>query len=152
MMNRAGNIQQLSPSPLGVLSLLLVSLSLSGCMVPSVFFPRTTVHGILQDTDGAPITNAVVEAHTHPPRVLVLPEPQVTHRLITDQNGRWYFSRRKTGMVFFLAVPPEGYVPLVPLNSSGDNPARAGYFDSGDCPSNEFILKLKKLPVEPNQK
>jgi hypothetical protein len=155
MMNRVGNISIPSRSPLGVLTLLLMSLMHSGCMIPPIFYPPTRVHGYVRDTDGNPMTNVLIEATSTPPRLNFWMTPVITHHTRSGAEGHWKYTERKVGQLSIQAIPPVGYKqaygPVPGLNSGGGIGclANIGPFEEGDQPTNDFILILRRLPEPP---
>lgn len=106
-------------------------------LAPSIFYPKTSVHGIVVDQNNDPVTNVQVEASYHPPRLIIWATPTVVKRLQTDVNGKWSFSARKVGCLYFEAFPPAGYKPaILPNNHLG---SRSEKFNDGGCPTNDDL-------------
>ncbi len=127
-----------------ILAVLLVSMQ-SGCLIPPIVFPPTRVHGVLLEEDGTPIEGATVEARSYPPRLIIWATPMIRDELTTKRDGKWSYSARKVGRLVIEAIPPEGYQRYwLP----GDELVRSiiGPFYDGDCPTNCFVLQLRKIP------
>ncbi len=123
----------------------LTMFSFSGCLVPPVCYPKTSVHGFVLDQDDVAIPNVDIETRQHPPRMIVFATPTIFDHIKADKNGKWHYSARKVGLLYVEAMPPAGYKAYW---RQGDPCVRTliGPFHDGDCPTNDFILRLEKLP------
>ncbi len=117
----------------------------SGCLIPPIVFPKTKVHGIVVDQDGCPLPHAEIITRQNPPRFIIWATPTIRERIRADANGRWRYSARKVGRLIIEAIPPQEYEEYwLP----GDQRVRSiiGPFYDGDCPTNCFVLQLRKIP------
>ena len=124
-----------------------LALFLAGCMIPPIVFPPTRVHGVVLDQDNNPVTNVTLEASSEPPRLNFWFTPTVTHHFKADKYGRWRYTERKVGRLFIEAMKPLGYDTYY-RPEDGENGALIGPFSDGDCPTNEYALRLRKLSPE----
>jgi hypothetical protein len=97
------------------------------------------------DQNDTVIPNVNIEIMQQPPRLLLWTSPEIYDHIKTDKNGRWRYSARKVGFLYVEAMPPAGYKAYW---RQGDESIRTliGPFFDGDCPTNDFILRLEKLP------
>ena len=126
------------------LAVLLVCIQ-SGCLIPPIVFPPTRVHGVLLEEDGTPMEGATVEARSYPPRLIMGAAAMTLEQLTTKRGGKWSYSARKVGDLYIEAIPPRGYKRF---SLPGDESVRSiiGPFHDGDCPTNCFVLQLRKIP------
>jgi len=121
---------------------------LAGCVMitPSIFYPKTSVHGVVLDQDDKPVPNVKIEVRKDWPYSMIglitMSGPCSIWNIRSDEQGRWKVSARKVGRLYVEAIPPGGYKRPDTTRSEV-----AGPFGSGDCPTNDFILRLEKLPV-----
>jgi len=112
---------------------------------PPIFYPKTSVHGFVADQYDAPVSNVGIEVWKDWPftflSVFTYDCPHSKWNIRSDEQGRWKVSTRKVGRLFVEAIPPEGYRLFTKRLE------KAGPFGSGECPTNEFILRLEKLPT-----
>lgn len=130
----------------------LVTLGLlAGCMMitPSIFYPKTSVHGLVLDQNDKSVPSVKIEVRKDWPYSMIglitMSGPCSKWNIEGDEQGRWKVSARKVGRLYVEAIPPSGYKPVWPENSRKET--IAGPFGSGECPTNDFILRLEKLRV-----
>lgn len=120
---------------------------MSGCGTFLVypFFPRTGAHGVVLDQYDKPVTNCEIQALWVPASMgCIMMPPQYVDCFQTDQLGKWEYYRRDADHLSFQANPPMGYsrLPHLPRQRW---PEETDSIDSGQCPTNDFILRLRKL-------
>ena len=125
-----------------MLSVPIVLLCAGCCCVPPILFPRTGAHGVVLDEDNHPIPNAQLEAQWYTVRfssMLALPIvlPTYSTKFSTDNDGKWFFYERKVDSMSIVILPREGY------ERQAD--AYAVDLRGGQCPTNDFILRLRKI-------
>ena len=129
-----------------VACLCVVPILLSGCalLVPSILHPKTSVHGVVLDQYDQPVPHVTIKAEKVWPRSQAFywsPISEWCRR--ADQDGRWRITARKLDLLTVEAMPPPGY-----KRSDTKRSEMAGPFESGECPTNTFVLRLYKLSPE----
>ena len=77
-----------------------------------------------------------------PVRFLYMVAPSYDKSFETEQDGTWRFYRRKVESMGLRLLPTEGY-ELV------EDAYRVGLY-GGQCPTNDFILRLRKIEQATN--
>lgn len=125
-------------------TLLTISLLLSGCLAPPIMFSKTTAHGMVVDQYGNPVPNAELKASWAPFRVFYMVAPVYNEQFHAATNGCWEFSVRKANGLSVEVLPSTGYAGVV----SGHD-RTTPILNAGECPTNNFILKLRKIEEPP---
>jgi hypothetical protein len=131
---------------------MLICLFLTGCPSLPLLWPKTSVHGIVIDQEGQPVPSIELRANYYPPRWYMFP-PGITEHFRADSGGKWRFSARKVGDLYILAIPPDGYKRLPAVVPDHGWPERVGPFHDGDCPTNDFVLRIQRIepPTQPKE-
>ena len=119
----------------------LLLFSASGCvMVPPILYPRTAAHGVVVDQNDQPVPNAPMKAYWHPHRLLYMFGPAYSDDFKAGPDGSWKFSVRKVDQYLFVeACPPAGY------DESLGGELRMVKIWRWSCPTNNFVLRLRKI-------
>lgn len=115
----------------------------TGCGTPLVypFFPLTGAHGVVLDQYDNPVPNCDMEASWVPASWgFIMMPPMHVDKFCTDQQGKWKYYRRDADDLDIAARPPNGYEVYGHVRLF-----TAGSFKNGQCPTNDFILRLRKI-------
>jgi hypothetical protein len=109
-----------------------------------MFFPRTGAHGRVVDQYNNPVSNVAMQATWVRASLSFVMMPPMRQRFFSsDRNGYWSFYGHDVEDLQIEAFPPAGYEPVWRLNERKDT--IAGLFKSGECPTNDYILRMIKI-------
>jgi len=133
-----------------VIMLALVILC-NGCCCLPFLYPKTGVHGRVVDQYDNPVSNVAMQARWVPAwEWFVMMPHQCRGNFLADSRGRWSFYKWDVEDLYIEAMPPAGYNYAL-----RDDRVRATYigpFRSGECPTNDFILRMIKIAPQPQPK
>ena len=126
----------------------LTAVATSGCgtFLVRPFFPKTGAHGVVVDQYDNAIPNCEMEASWVPDSLgFVMMPPMHTARFRANRDGRWTYGRRDADDLDIAAIPPNGYEVFGHVRVF-----TAGPIQNGQCPTNDFILRLRKIDQTTN--
>ena len=119
----------------------------SGCGTVLVypFLPTTGAHGIVVDQNNTPMPNIELRAMWQDRSLQMWPwPPDCRTRVMSGAGGKWEFYTRDVSKLYIRAIPPQGY-QVATQTAAGGNEAIVGPINSGECPTNMFVLRLVKI-------
>ena len=123
----------------------------NGCCCFPFLYPKTGAHGVVVDQYDRPVANVKMQA-SWSFRSLhdVMMARGAKQDFSTDGEGKWFFYRRDAERMYIEAAPPAGYKYAL-----REDRVRATYFGplgSGECPTNDVLLRMIKIEPNPNPK
>ena len=123
--------------------LLLVGVVLSLCL-GTVSCRTTGAHGVVIDQNGSPVRNCEMEASWISTWWwFIMMPPMSTTSFRADSDGKWRFHKLFADDLDIAARPPNGYEVFGHVRVF-----TAGSFQNGQCPTNDFVLRLRKISKE----
>ena len=124
---------------------LLIAVLTSGCLAPPILFPKTGAHGFVVDQNGMGIAKAPLRAGWTPVRFFYMFAPSYDEMIETKDDGSWRFYARKIEHMGIRLLPKAGYEYF----SQNDADSLVQLY-GGQCPTNDFILRLRRIETAPN--
>ena len=119
-------------------------LSLSGCLAPPILFPRTGAHGVIMDQYDNPVPNAKLQAVWWPVRFFYMFADTGDKYFQSGKDGSWRYYTRKVEELHIELIPQDGY--------ERQPDAYMVSLYNGQCPTNDVILRLRKIEPSPPSK
>lgn len=116
-----------------------------GCCAPPFLFPRTGAHGIVLDQYGKPIPKVKMNVAWTPVRFFYMFAPAYNDPFEAEIDGSWRIYRRKVENMHIGPIPHEGYAYF----SQDDKDSLVSLY-GGQCPTNDFILRMRKIEPATN--